>query len=194
MKKNRIIFLLIIMFSIAACDTYPDWNKYVEYSDVYPICGEYYVYDYEENGDILLDEAGDPTKAYILYIYNKAYNPTKDSIWLDNKIGHPSGAVIEYPYKYKIKCKADTNNLTFDCEKNGSVSGNNAYPLDSAVTVTIVQSKIIDNDPGDIESSLPDSIYFKFSYYDKFGELVKTVVTAGHRKTGWEEPNYDDPM
>jgi hypothetical protein len=69
-----------------------------------PICGEYLVKDYDLNGDVTT------TKYYQLYIYNKAYNPTGDSIWIDNKTGHPTGS--NYNYLFKIKAKADTTNLT----------------------------------------------------------------------------------
>ncbi len=189
MKKHiKLILFISIVLSFTACDLYPDWEDYVEYSSVYPVCGEYYVIDYNAN-----DMSDTITEAYYLYIYNKSYNPTGDSIWIDNNTGHPAGG-DPYSYKYKIKCKADTENLKFDCTKQGHVSGTFAHSQDSAVTVTIESSFIIDEDPGDILSSKADSIYFKFSYYDKYGELVRTLVTAGHRKTGWEEPEYDDDM
>ncbi|MCD4792472.1 MAG: hypothetical protein K8R54_04505 [Bacteroidales bacterium] len=197
MKKIYKIFpILILAILFSACDLYPDWEEYVEYSSTYPVSGEYYVYDYEENGDrLLIEDGGDPFDAYSLYIYNKSYNPTKDSIWVDNRTGHPTGGgSVEYPFKYKIKCKADTVNLSFNCERQGTVTGLSVNPLDSAITVTITESKIFDYDPGDITSAVPDSIYFKFSYYDKYGDIVKTIVTAGHRKSGWEEPQNDDNM
>lgn len=170
---------------MAGCDLYPDWHKYVKYSDAYPICGEYIVNDYNMTMDSI--ERG----SYHLYIYNKAYNPTKDSIWVDNRAGHPAGT-DNYPYKYKIKCKADTVNLTFDVTKAGDV-GSKPNPSDSCNSVTIQNSKIWDMST-DITDATPDSIYFEVTYYDANGNVVSQFVTAGHRKTGWEEPNYNDPM
>lgn len=189
MKQNKFLFaLLAFVVSFGACETYPDWDENLEYSDTYPISGEYYVMDYDGVADTLT------SSPYILYIYNKAYNPTKDSIWVDNYTGHPTGGLTEYAYKFKIKCKANMSSLTFNVERAGNVQSGQANPLDSAITVSISESILIDYDPGDITSAKPDSIYFKFSYFDKYGVLVRTMVTAGHRKTGWEEPNYDDNM
>ncbi|MBN2662235.1 MAG: hypothetical protein JXR68_01185 [Bacteroidales bacterium] len=187
---KSILKILIISFVafIASCNLYPDWTNYVEYSDVYPICGEYYVQDYDMNTDTVIADG----EWYILYIYNKSYNPTKDSIWIDSRLGHPAG-VSDYAFKYKIKCKADTVNLSFDVERAGDVSGSNVNPLDSAISVTITKSKIWDLSDG-IEDPTPDSIFFELSYYNKFGNLSASYVVKGHRKTGWENPNFDDPM
>lgn len=192
---NYFILLALAVIIIPACETYPDWEEYVEYSETYPVSGEYIVYDYDaETGDTLRSDDGVVYGSYPLYIYNKSYNPTGDSIWIDNRTGHPGGALVEYPYKFKIKAKADLSNLSFDVEKAGDITGTNINPTDSAIRVTITNSMIKDYDPGDITSAKPDSIYFEFSYYDKYGDLEKTIITAGHRKTGWENPNYDDPM
>jgi len=182
--KYKILLFLGIIF-IAGCDLYPDWHNYVKYSDAYPICGEYIVKDYNMTMDTVVNES------YHIYIYNKAYNPTGDSIWVDNRSGHPAG-VGSYDYKYKIKCKADTINLTFDVTKAGDV-GSNPNPLDSCNTVTIKNSKIWDMST-DITDPAPDSIYFEVTFYDPDGNIIKDFITAGHRKTGWEEPNYSDDM
>lgn len=173
------------MFS--ACDLYPNWNSYVEYSDTYPISGEYYVRDFDINNDTIVEDW------YKLYIYNKANNPTGDSIWIDNFSGHPSTGAETYDYRYKIKTKADLQNLSFNCIKAGNVTGLNTNPIDSAISVTITNSKIFDMST-DITDATPDSIYFEFIYYDESGNVIAKFKTAGHRKTGWENPNYDDDM
>lgn len=188
------IFLKFIIVIIAAsffnsCDFYPDWTKYVEYSDVYPICGEYMVRDFKINDDLQNDDPNEDW--YILYIYNKSYNPTKDSIWIDNATGH--AGVSSYNEKFKIKCKADTVNLSFDIVSAGHISANATNPADTCVKVTISNSKIWDLSDG-ISDPTPDSIYFEFTYFDKNGNDMGTFITLGHRKTGWEFPNYDDDM
>lgn len=186
MKSIFKIILVTLVLFIVSCDLYPDWTEYVEYSDTYPISGEYYVRDFDINTDTLV------TDWYQLYIYNKSFNPTKDSIWIDNRTGHPAG-VSDYGYKFKIKCKADTNNLSFNVEKSGDIVAANVNPIDSAITVTIANSQVWDMSE-DISDPTPDSIYFEFTYYDKFGVEKRTLKVAGHRKTGWEFPEYSDPM
>jgi len=187
--KNLFAKILIVtgVIFISACDLYPDWNDYVEYSDTYPVSGEYYVRDFDFNADTLVVDW------YKLYIYNKANNPTGDSIWIDNASGHPVGGSVSYSYKYKIKTKADLTNLSFNCTKAGYVTGTNVNPLDSAITVTITNSKIIEMSQ-DITDATPDSIYFEFTYFDKYGNQIRQFKTSGHRKTGWEEPQNDDDM
>lgn len=188
MKKIK-YFLILIFTTIffAACDTYPDWQEYVEYSSTYPISGEYIVNDYDiETGEVIYGP-------YTLYIYNKSFNPTKDSIWIDNRSGHGTS---DYANKYKIKAKADTVALTFDCTDQGNVVGQNIHPLDSAQTVTITNSFLIDVSE-DITNAEPDSIFFEVEYkfYGTDEQLKsRTFRTAGHRKTGWENPNFSDPM
>lgn len=193
--KNTLfkIFIILGIVFLSSCDLYPDWEKDLEYSDGYPLSGEWYVTDYDLSGNnAYLDNNSDPIY-YILYIYNKANNPTKDSIWIDNYTGHPSNGTATYPYRFKIKTKTDMNNFSFDCVKIGNVTGYNSNPLDSAVTVTISNSKVIDVSQ-DISDAAADSISFDFTYYDKFGNEVIKLKAAGHRKTGWEDPNYDDNM
>ncbi len=193
--KNIIYFISILTFvSIwMSCDTFPDWEKDLQYSDAYPIAGEWYVTDYDENGDILAD-GGDEYPPYILYIYNKAYNPTQDSIWIDNRTGHPSGGSGDnYEFRFKIKCKADKDNFTFDCTEQGDVTATNINPTSNSNIISITNSKVFINSSG-IEDATADSIVFDIEVKDSNGLLIGLFRTAGHRKTGWEEPNYDDDM
>jgi len=193
--KNRLfkIFIIFGILFLSSCELYPDWEKNLEYSDSYPLSGEWYVTDYDMSGNnAYLDNNSAPIY-YILYIYNKANNPTKDSIWIDNYTGHPSNMSVAYPYRFKIKTKADMNSLSFDCVKTGNVTGYNSNPLSSAVSVTISNSKVTDISQ-DITNPATDSISFNFTYYDELGNEVIKLKVAGHRKTGWEDPNYDDNM
>ena len=188
MKKIAFFIISLIIFA-SACDLYPDWKSYVKYSSVYPVCGEYYVRDFDPNTDTLV------TDWYKLYIYNTSYNPTGDSVWVDNYSGHPATGQTVYPYRFKIRTKADTINLTFDANMVGSVQPNRAYPLDSCSYVTIKNSKIwhYAQDIDDFNAQT-DSIYFEFEFYDYQGNLVRSLAVKGHRKTGWENPNYEDHM
>ena len=186
MKNIFKILLIFTLFSaVTSCDLYPDWESYVEYSETYPVSGEYYVRDFYANDSV--------SDWYKIYIYNKSYNPTGDSVWIDNITGHPTGGTDDYPYKFKIKTRADLDNLSFNCERAGNVTGSNTNPLDSAVTITITNSIIYDMSE-DISDATPDSIYFEFTYFDKFGVPTISLQTAGHRKTGWEDPQNDDNM
>lgn len=188
MKNLFKIFIIVLLFSaVSSCDLYPDWEDYVEYSETYPVSGEYFVRDFDMNTNAVV------TDWYKIYIYNKSFNPTGDSVWIDNRTGHPTGGTEDYNYKFKIKTRADLDALSFNCVSAGDVTGSNVNPLDSAITVTITNSKIFDMSD-DIEDATPDSIYFEFTFYDKFGIETITLRTAGHRKTGWEEPQNDDNM
>jgi len=190
--KNKILILpiLALLTIFSSCETYPDWKEYVEYSDTYPISGDWYVEDF------YTDVAGNDSVIgpYALYIYNKSYNPSKDSIWIDNATGHPTGGAV-YDSKFKIKCRTDLTALSFDCTNQGNITGSNLDPVPNAFTVTISDSKVVDHDPDDIESAKADEISFKVVITDGVtGEILKEYVTKGHRKTGWEEPNYSDDM
>jgi len=187
MNKNIKYYLILASFlSILYSCGYPEYE--VEYSEAYPVCGAYYVSDYDYVTKLPIKNQTN----YELYIFNKSYNPTKDSIWIDNYSGHSDGLVI-YPYKFKIKTKADLTNLSFNCEKLGNVTGTNLDPLSGAVSVSITNSVITDYSK-DIKDPKADSIYFEFTYYDKDGVETMKVITAGHRKTGWETPEFTDPM
>ena len=190
MKNIKIIIAILFMIvGFSSCETYPDPENYIDHSDAYPMCGEYYVLDYDAlTGDTLLDADGDPGTPYLFYIYNKSYNPTHDSIWLDNDSYHP--ATQGYEYEYRIKCKADMTTLSFNCAEQGYIPvGQVNAPANPIAKITITESQLILNN-----WPVPDSIYFKFTYFDSDGIEVGTFVTAGHRKTGWENPNYDDDM
>ncbi len=183
----KITFVAFVLFSVA-CDTYPSWDKYVEYSDTYPVSGDYLVRDFDIDADTAI--TGD---WYALYIYNKSYNPNKDSVWVDNTSGHPATGQTVYPYRFKIKTKIDKDNLSFDAAKTGSVSGAEANPKDSCIYVSISNSKIIDRSD-DITNAEVDSISFDFTYYNVDGVEVKKIRVKGHRRTGWENPQNDDAM
>ncbi|MBN2891959.1 MAG: hypothetical protein JXL97_08840 [Bacteroidales bacterium] len=186
----KLFVATIVVLTFQSCDFYRDWNEYVDYSEAYPICGEYMVRDFESNDDLLADDPYNDW--YHIYIYNKSYNPTHDSIWIDNRTGHPVTGPT-YNFKYKIKCKADTIALSFDTDMAGDIIGYNVNPLDTCVHVTIANSKIWDVSD-DISDPTPDSIYFEFTYYNKAGTNLGTFITTGHRKTGWEEIQNDDNM
>ncbi len=188
----KISSLIIIIGLFAACDLYPNWEDYVEYDPTFPLSGEYVVKNYDIETGEELEEDYTP---YSLYIFNKSNNKEtgKDSIWIDNRTGHGSS---KYPNKFKIKCEANMNNLSFDCSEQGDVVGVNINPVDSAATVSISKSKVTEYST-DITDSKADSITFdvSFSYYDSSDQLVtKKFRIAGHRKTGWENPEYDDDM
>jgi len=186
MKNIKLVFIL---FSFVAffnsCDLYPNWEEYVDYADTYPICGNYLVKNYDNvTGEVIYDW-------YELFIFNKSYNPSKDSIWIDNITGLTG--VEDYDYKFKVKAKADTINYTFNVVKAGHVFGTYTNPIDSAISVTITNSKIHILSTG-IEDATPDSIYFELTFFDKYGIEQNKFVIAGHRKTGWEFPEHQDPM
>ncbi len=191
----KISIFITIVGLFAACDMYPDWEDYVDYESTYPVSGEYMVKNYDIDTGDPMEVGGKEYPAYSLYIFNKANNDKtgRDSIWIDNRTGHgPS----KYKYKFKIKCEANMDNLTFNCSEQGNVVGIDINPRDSSGLATITNSKVIDQS-SDITSAAPDSITFDvvYSYYNKDKDPVTVAFrVAGHRKTGWENPEYDDPM
>lgn len=185
---KKLILASIILITLSSCELYPDWQKYVEYSSVFPVCGEYYVRDYDPVNDTV-----PKSSFYLFYIYNKAYNPTGDSVYLDNFTGHPATGQNVYEYRFKIKAKADLKNLTFNVEKAPLIINPNPNPILDTIKVTISNSKIY-RLAKDITDPTPDSIYFKFTIYSNNGAVIAERIVKGHRKTGWEQPNYDDYM
>ncbi len=186
MKKIFGILLIFNMVVFSACE-YKEFE--VTYSETYPVCGDYYVNDYmvDANGNITSELVKEDYDNYGLYIYNKSFNPTRDSIWIDNT---SHSATANYANAYKIKLKADTVNLTFNVAKTPSIRADTAHaaPVPKRY-IEIIDSKIIRN-----EWPTPDSIYIKINLYDINGNLERTFYTAGHRKTGWENPEYSDEM
>ncbi len=186
----KIATLITLISFIVACETYPDWKDYVEYDSTYPVSGEYIVNNYKINADNTIGDKLDKPGEYTLYIYNKADNQEdgKDSIWIDARIGV---ADKDYKYKYKIKALANMDDLSFNCDKSGNVQPSKTDPLATAPTITITESKVIDQST-DITNSEVDSIHFKVKYVN--GSTTQEFMVAGHRKTGWEQPGYDDAM
>ncbi len=184
-QTNFIIVLFASLLFLLSCDLYRDPEEYITYSDAYPICGEYYVRDYEANGTELGALKND---WYLIYIYNKSYNPTKDSIWINN-IEHIEEDLYESSYYYRIKTKADTVNRSFNCQQLPYILGTSLNPPASPTRyITISESNI------ELKTwpEAPDSIHFKVTYYDGSMNEVRSIYTVGHRKTGWENPEYDD--
>ncbi len=189
---KKLIYFIAVIVSVGfftACETYPAWDSDLKYSDAYPLAGEWYVNDYDTTGAAISDSV-----PYILYIYNKSYNPTGDSIWIDNKTGHPSGgAGASYKFRFRIKNKANMTAYTFDCADAGDVTGSNLNPTSKSNLISITNSKVFVKSTG-ITDATADSISFEVMVTDSIGGLIGKYRTSGHRKTGWEEPNYDDDM
>lgn len=188
MYKSILKYILIAwVFVFASCETYPDWKEYVKYSSVFPVCGEFLIKEYDPVVDTVISDEYSQ-----FYIYNKSYNPTGDSIWLDNWTGHPTNQV--YPFRFKIKTKADTLNYTFNANMCGLVMGSNPNPKMDTVRVSITNSKIF-RLAKDITDPTPDSIYFIFTIYQPdLTTIFASRIVKGHRKTGWEMPNESDNM
>jgi hypothetical protein len=73
-------------------------------------------------------------------------------------------------------------------------SGSNPEPIMNGKRVTISDSKIY-RLATDMTDPTPDSIYFKFTIYESDLTTINVErIVKGHRKTGWENPNYDDQM
>jgi len=191
MKSFKRSLLLLIFSSILILNScgYPEYE--VEYSEGYPVCGEYYVRDFNPTGSFTeADLVSENYDWYKIYIYNKSYNPTGDSMWIDNSDHNPKEDKYIEGLMYKIKNKVDTVNKTFDCVLAPTMNGLNANATAKPkMFVTISESKIILN-----EWPIPDSIYLKIIVSDSLKVPYDTIITTGHRKTGWEFPEYSDPM
>jgi len=185
LKQLMTLLIFSAILSLSSCN-YPEYE--IEYSEAYPVCGEYYVYDYDAATMLPILNTDDVAIHYNVYIYNKSYNPNKDSIWIDNTEHTKDDGYEGVPFK--IKNRVDLTNKTFDCGITPVVTGKNANPAKFPNKyVTISESKVIIN-----EWPVPDSIYFKVVISDSLQVPIKTVIIAGHRKTGWEYPEYTDPM
>ncbi len=164
LKKTFIILLFAGLF--VACEGYPEYEK--QYSESYPICGAYYVKNYDINKE-------EPGKQYEMYIYDAAFDADK-YIWVNTP-----GSV-----SFKTKASYQLEALTFDGEMLPHYHSGASIP-DSTAYVTIEESKIEQK-----EWPLNDSIILKVSKYDYQKNLDTTIYILGHRTSGLEKPYYDD--
>jgi len=182
-KLRNILFIVLVLSSIAACNK----DFQVEYTATYPLNGEYFVKDYYYSGegaaikiDSVYKEGTTPVAFYWLFVYNTAA-ATKDTVWVDGINSRPAGTSVS---KFKIKAKADVANRSF------STDGKTIQTISGSVMVD--NCKIILKNESGFSANHPDSIWFTYTVV-KNG-ITQKILTAGHRKTGYEPgTGWDTP-
>jgi len=165
---NKIFIILLLASVLAGCEGYQEYEK--EYSESYPICGSYYVRNYDIDKD-------NPGKLYEIYIYDAAFDADKN-LWVN--------VPEKTPFKTKVNYNLET--LSFNGQMLPHYHSGATIP-DSTAYVTIEESKIELK-----EWPLNDSIILKVTKYDYKKNLDTTVYILGHRTSGLETPYYDDPQ
>ncbi len=171
MKKLLYSFIVLAMTLLYACNTYKEYE--VEYSAAYPICGAYYVKDYDDKWVATSDY-------YYLDIFNASIEADK-YVWINNM-----QTSATYNNSYRVKTQYDIARLSFNCSMNSNIPTGAVAPSPVLKYVTIEQSKVEVK-----EWPTQDSIIFKVTIYNADKVLERTFYSAGVRCNGFEDDYWD---
>ena len=166
---KQIYKLLVILFALAtlsSCETYGDYE--IEYTAIYPLCGEWVVNVTGEDGAVLAEGLTCST-------YNTTDDAT-DKMWV--KLG---AAANDWGVRGKVNC--DVASKSFD----GNGIPNLLHAADgvnSTVTFNITGKVVLDGYTPQANTKA-DAIEFTLTQ-----STGKTVTVKGFRKTGWEGEDY----
>lgn len=157
-KFKFILYIIAVSISFSACETYDDPE--VEYSPVFPVSGEYWVYPYQNGAQI--------NTRQLLRFYNTSAND-KDSVWVRvSTSARPFGILA------KSACNVTDYTLSITNGKN--------IAFNPVRTFTILEGKVMLGAASVKPSGVkPDSVYLR---YETNGV---EYVLAGYRRTGWPD-------
>ncbi len=163
---------------IIGCEGYPKFET--EYSESYPICGHYWVKNY--NIDNTNFDAA-VSSYYELFIYSSSLEPEK-YVWLNSQTAMET-------FSFRVITEYNIESLTF----NGNLlphSPTSINPPDSVTKYITIEESMIEQKNWD--EGLLDSIKFKLTIYDGNQDVSETYYVLGHRASGQEEPYWDNPQ
>jgi hypothetical protein len=182
-KLLYIILLTILTFS---CEKEDDA---IDYAPGYPtiFAGNWVVFEFP-GGNI-------QGILYTPYDLATALDPNSDSTLVINNL-YNSGVRVKVPYRdslfsiVKGKQLDVINNGIYDIKTvsvDGFVTNNN--PVLRNLVYNFAYT-VYDN-IGFQEEDIEDVIYMNAGFYDKYNDLIDTVLIIGYRKTGFEEVDYN---
>ncbi|KAA3621669.1 MAG: hypothetical protein DWQ02_27275 [Bacteroidetes bacterium] len=159
MKKIKILIMAAVMIQLTACDL----GKEPEIGGValQEMCGEWWI-------RVSLDETP-LTGYYLMSTFNTAANTDSDLFIDDHEL-----------WPFKVSATADLGSM--------SMSGSNLDNLyDEAITVNIIEGKIIEDAATTSGGNKADSIYLRLEFADDPGN---EYVYSGYKRTGFLEDEH----
>ena len=162
---NKLLVILLALVTFSSCETYGDYE--IEYTAIYPLCGEWVVNVTGEDGGVLEEGVGCNT-----------YNTAEDAT--DKMRIKMSVATNDWGVRGKIHC--DVTSKSFD----GDGIANLLHAddgINSTVTFNISGKVIVDGYTTQANTKV-DAIEFTLT------QNGKSMTVKGFRKTGWEGEDY----
>lgn len=162
---NKLLVILLALVTFSSCETYGDYE--IEYTAIYPLCGEWVVNVTGEDGGVLAEGVTCNT-------YNTIDDAT-DKMWIKMSV-----ATNDWGVRGKIHC--DVTSKSFD----GDGIANLLHAddgINSTVTFNISGKVIVDGYTTQANTKV-DAIEFTLT------QNGKSMTVKGFRKTGWEGEDY----
>ena len=162
---NKLLVILLALVTFSSCETYGDYE--IEYTAIYPLCGEWVVNVTGEDGSVLAEGVTCNT-------YNTTDDAT-DKMWIKMSV-----ATNDWGVRGKIHC--DVTSKSFD----GDGIANLLHAddgINSTVTFNISGKVIVDGYTTQANTKV-DAIEFTLT------QNGKSMTVKGFRKTGWEGEDY----
>ena len=162
---NKLLVILLALVTFSSCETYGDYE--IEYTAIYPLCGEWVVNVTGEDGGVLGEGVTCNT-------YNTTDDAT-DKMWIKMSV-----ATNDWGVRGKIHC--DVTSKSFD----GDGIANLLHAddgINSTVTFNISGKVIVDGYTTQANTKV-DAIEFTLT------QNGKSMTVKGFRKTGWEGEDY----
>ena len=162
---NKLLVILLALLTFSSCETYGDYE--IEYTAIYPLCGEWVVNVTGEDGGVLAEGVTSNT-------YNTTDDAT-DKMWIKMSV-----ATNDWGVRGKIHC--DVASKSFD----GDGIANLLHAddgINSTVTFNISGKVIVDGYTTQANTKV-DAIEFTLT------QNGKSMTVKGFRKTGWEGEDY----
>ena len=162
---NKLLVILLALVTFSSCETYGDYE--IEYTAIYPLCGEWVVNVTGEDGGVLAEGVTCNT-------YNATDDAT-DKMWIKMSV-----ATNDWGVRGKIHC--DVTSKSFD----GDGIANLLHAddgINSTVTFNISGKVIVDGYTTQANTKV-DAIEFTLT------QNGKSMTVKGFRKTGWEGEDY----
>ena len=162
---NKLLVILLALVTFSSCETYGDYE--IEYTAIYPLCGEWVVNVTGEDGGVLAE--GVTCNTY------KTTDDATDKMWIIMSV-----ATNDWGVRGKIHC--DVTSKSFD----GDGIANLLHAddgINSTVTFNISGKVIVDGYTTQANTKV-DAIEFTLT------QNGKSMTVKGFRKTGWEGEDY----
>ena len=168
MKAFKIIMLLFTLIGISSCENYS--NNPIDYSPIYPICGEWRVRIKEIGPDTLLKTAAGAVAIYTFNTYNTSDNRV-DSMWI-----RTTSAMVSSLGTMRGKILCDVPNLSFSGTDVTDIS------VATGAKFSVTEGKLTLNAIDMPSGVKADKISFKYTTTKVAG---KTFLIEGFRQTLW---------